>query len=75
MRVRMMATAASPAGVLLAGEVWDLAETQAVALVAGGYAAALEIAPSDGCEATSVDPRVETAALPQGRKRRPGPGS
>jgi hypothetical protein len=78
MRVQMMATAASPAGVLLAGEAWDLAEREALALVAGGYAVALDPRPAAAppapaaAEAETVDVTPsETAALRQARKARP----
>lgn len=76
MRVRMMATAASPAGVLLAGEVWDLVETAAAALVAGGYAVALDPRPvaeapvAAGDETADVAPS-ESAALRKAGKPRP----
>lgn len=76
MRVRMVTLAASPAGVFHAGEVWEFGETEARALVAGGYAVALDPQPAAAApapvarETTDVAPN-ETAALRRAPKRRP----
>lgn len=74
-RVRMLTTAASPDGVYHRGEVWQVGDAQAAALVAGGYAAAVDVDPlpagvAPAPETASVLPGGETAALPQGRRKR-----
>lgn len=75
MRVRMLTTAAGPGGVYHAGETWDLADAEAMALVRGGYAAALltagvALSSSQAApETTSVRP-AETAALPRAQRKR-----
>ena len=68
MRVRMLTTAAGPAGVYVAGETWDVASDTGQQLIAGGYAvAAAAVAP----ETATAPVPAETAVMPRAVKRRP----
>lgn len=66
MKIKMTTLAAGPAGVLRDGEVYDLPEVEAQALIDGGYAEAVaESAEPVVEEAASLDAEVlETADVP-----------
>lgn len=70
MRVRMLSTAAGPAGVWPAGSIQDLSDKQALLLVGGGYAEAITIAPvpTSGPE-VKQKPATETPEPPQPKVR------
>lgn len=73
MLVRMLATAAGPAGVYSAGETLQLDNVLAAQLVAGGYAVAVDGTPQvapGAAETASIVPGSEAAVLPRARHKR-----
>jgi len=75
MRVRMLATAAGPFGVLPAGAVADVPEPRGAAFIAGGYAVSLDPKPEKlpepdrGVEAAAFE-LVDKAVRPAVKKKR-----
>jgi hypothetical protein len=69
MQIRMRTLSAGPSGTRHPGEIVDVSEAEAAALVAGGYAE--PVAPFPGrseIQSASVNP-PENAALPRPRRR------
>lgn len=73
MRIRMKTMGAGPAGIWRPGEVLDLEAVTAEALVAGGYADAIDppvaSAPADEVEESTNVPEAERATAPLARNR------
>ncbi|MBT9167719.1 MAG: hypothetical protein DDT19_01059 [Syntrophomonadaceae bacterium] len=66
MLIRMLTTAASPAGVILIGTVVELDDELAQAFISGGYAEAVV---SPIIEAAAMESPEETAVLPEAKKK------
>ncbi|MBT9176896.1 MAG: hypothetical protein DDT20_01221 [Firmicutes bacterium] len=66
MLIRMLTTAASPAGVYLAGAVVDLDDDAAQEFISGGYAQAVD---SPIIEAAAMELPEETTVLSEAKKK------
>ncbi len=66
MRVRMLATAAGPGGVFLAGQVVDIDPKLAKAFIAGGYAEAVDKPTAP--ESAAIE-APEKAVLPAAKRK------
>lgn len=73
MRIKMRTTAASPAGVWIAGRIYDLPESTVKQLVAGGYAELLSVSkqPKKTIETATMEP-PENTAMPKPKRRKKG---
>jgi len=61
MKVKMITLAAGPAGVLLAGQEYNLPEAEAKAFIDGGYAAPVQEKPAPAPEEAAKAPEVVAA--------------
>ena len=71
MRVRMLTTAAGPDGVYMAGEVWEMPDRLALAMVAAGFAVSQDGARGPEVEMAVLAPPANADARPRGSKRIP----
>ena len=74
MRIRMRTLYAGPSGVIFPQQVVDFPATEAMVLVAGGYADAVD---APGIPEAAVPPEYEQAIMPTAKRGRPKrmPGS